>query len=186
MLNAGINASAVLLLEVAGASGSKQETWDSFVAARAELSSRMELATCNGCDGCGLRCMSGFTVSEPEYDAVAAYLTILPAADVERVLGQEKVQPWPGAEDTGATVEFCRFRDMENGNCFVYPVRPTVCRLFGHTYWLPCPIGAITSIPEGGARLWDNYQKFEKRGWDEWASEKASRTTQESTVPPHG
>ena len=60
-------------------------TWERFLERRAALTARMEMETCNGCDGCGLRCMDGFTVSREEWDAVQEYLKTLPAAEVERV-----------------------------------------------------------------------------------------------------
>ncbi len=149
---------------------SPADAWAGFLARRDALTARMEMATCDGCDGCGLRCMDGFTITRPERDAVVAYLATQPIEEVRRVLGQNKVAPWPGTEGEtfGATVTFCRYRDMENGNCFVYPARPTVCRLFGHTDWLPCPIEAVTRIPTGGAALWGDYWTFEHRSWDEW------------------
>ena len=126
------------------------------------------MRTCDGCDGCGLRCMAGFTVTAEENAAARAYLAAQPESEVRRVLDQNKTVPWPGAEDTGATVTYCRFRDMENANCFLYPARPTVCRLFGHTHWLPCPIGAVKAVPEGGAALWNQYQEYDRRTWAEW------------------
>jgi hypothetical protein len=153
-------------------------SWARFVARRDDLVSRMQMAVCDGCDGCGLRCMDGFTVSGEEYEAVRTYLSTLPSEEVERVLSQEKTVPWPGAEDTGATVTYCRFRDMEQGNCFVYPARPTVCRLFGHTPWLPCPIEAVTEFPDGSAELWRDYRGFERltfSAWDGRLAEAAGR-----------
>ena len=164
-----------LLLPVAAAAAgpaalrrTPQEDWDAFVARRDALVARMEMSTCDGCDGCGQRCTSGFSVSEPEYQAVQTYLATLPPDEVARVLGQNKVAPWPGAEDTGATFTFCRYRDRDNNNCFVYPVRPTVCRLFGHTPWLPCPIGAVADVPDGSAALWNAYNGHERHTWEEW------------------
>jgi hypothetical protein len=142
--------------------------WERFLARRADLTARMEMATCNGCDGCGLRCTDGFTVTRAEYDAVQAYLATLAPAEVDRVRRQEKTVPWPGAEETGATVTYCRYRDMENGNCFIYPARPTICRLFGHTKWLPCPIGAVRSTPADAAQVWNDYRSFPRRTWSEW------------------
>jgi hypothetical protein len=50
------------------------------------------------CDGCGLRCMDGFTVTRDEYLAARAYLQTLPPDEVAHVLGQEKTVPWPGNE----------------------------------------------------------------------------------------
>ncbi len=142
--------------------------WAGFLVRRDGLIGRMAMETCNGCDGCGLRCMDGFTVTRAEYDAVQVYLASLPDEEVARIRAQEKTVPWPGAEDTGATVTFCPWRDSESGNCFVYPVRPTVCRLFGHTPWLPCPIEAVPFYPDGSPEVWSEYLRFDKRTWAEW------------------
>ena len=142
--------------------------WNAFVSRRDNLTAQMQMHTCNGCDGCGLRCLDGFGVSEAEWNGVREYLDTLPKEDVRRVLNQEKTIGWPGAEDSGATVTFCPFRDMETGNCFVYPARPTVCRLFGHTEWLPCPIEAVTKIPPGAPAVWNEYQTFSRKSLKEW------------------
>ena len=157
----------ILPLNGCGAETSEAR-WQAFVSRRDDLTARMQMQTCDGCDGCGLRCMDGFHVSEAEWEGIKAYLATLPPDEVARVVGQEKEKPWPGAEDTGATVTFCPFRDMDNGNCFVYPARPTVCRLFGHTHWLPCPIGAVTEFPAGAPAVWNEYQTFERRPLKQW------------------
>ncbi|GEM_PF-889126 len=145
--------------------------WKAFVARRDALVAQMEMGVCDGCDGCGLRCMDGFTVTREEWGAVRAYLAEQPKEEVRRVLSQEKTVPWPGAEDTGATVTFCRFRDLEKNNCFVYPARPTVCRLFGHTPWLPCPIEAVPRVPSGSPELWRDYGAFERKTFAAWQAE---------------
>jgi uncharacterized cysteine cluster protein YcgN (CxxCxxCC family) len=138
---------------------------------RAELESRMELSTCDGCDGCGLRCMDGVTVTKTEWDAITDYLATQPPEEVRRVARQNKIIPWPGAEDSGATVTYCRFRDLEKNNCSIYPARPTICRLLGHTHWLPCPIEVIQSYPVGGADIWNHYRQFERRTFHDWLQE---------------
>jgi hypothetical protein len=135
----------------------------------------MSMETCNGCDGCGLRCMDGFKVSRAEREAVEAYLAAQPPEEVRRIALQNKIVPWPGAEDTDITVTFCRYRDMENGRCSVYPARPTICRLFGHTPWLPCPIEAVPLVPEGSPELWHEYLQFERRTWDDWDAEERAK-----------
>lgn len=147
------------------------DAWGRFLERRADLVARMEMAVCDGCDGCGLRCMAGFTVTRQEWEAVRGYLATQPPAEVERVRAQPKTVPWPGAAEAGvpeATVTYCRFRDGERGNCSVYPARPTVCRLFGQTEWLPCPIGAVTRYPADAAAVWNEYRNFERRTWEEW------------------
>lgn len=152
-----------------------QTTWDTFVERRNGLTNRMQMHVCDGCDECGLRCMDGFTVSQHEWEAVQTYLASQPPEEVARVQTQVKTAPWPGAAESGvpeATVSYCPFRDMEKGNCSIYPVRPTVCRLFGHTSWLPCPIGAVTRYPEGAPELWGEYRTFERRTFVEWQARK--------------
>lgn len=142
--------------------------WTAFLQRRDALLERREMATCNGCDGCGQRCVDGFKVTREEYRAAQAYLATLPPGEVARVLSQNKSVPWPGAEDTGVTFTCCRYRDREKNNCFIYPARPTICRLFGHTTWLPCPIGLVPSISKGSEPLWNEYLHRERRTWDEW------------------
>ena len=151
------------------AAADPRETWAAFVARRDALVARMEMATCDGCDGCGQRCVAGFTVTREEYAAVRVYLASQPPAEVTRVLGQNKVAPWPGDDaGTGATFTFCRYRDRDHDNCFVYLARPTVCRLFGHTPWLPCPIEAVAYVPDGSPALWNDYRGHERRTWEDW------------------
>jgi hypothetical protein len=147
------------------------DAWESFRRRRDALVDRMEMRACDGCDGCGGRCTDGVTVTRQEWDAVRAFLDAAPEEEVARVLSQQKVVPWPGAdEEAGATVTLCRFRDTERNNCFVYPARPTICRLFGHTPWLPCPIGKVERVPDGSPALWGDYRTFERRTFAEWAA----------------
>ena len=147
---------------------SAHSDWERFLARRSDLTSRMALSVCNGCDQCGGRCVDGFTVTRAEREAANAYLDTLPEAEVARVLGQTKIIPWPGADDLDITVTACRYRDLENGRCLIYPVRPTVCRLFGHTSWLPCPIEAVPDVPTDAPELWSDYLAFERRTWNGW------------------
>lgn len=147
-----------------------RDRWHRFLEQRETLIATMNMSLCNGCDGCGGRCTAGIVISRAEYDAVQAYLATLPASEIERVLSQPKTVPWPGAEDTGATVQLCRYRDSEKNNCFIYPARPTVCRLMGHTNWLPCPIDAVPYYPEGSPAVWNDYRRFERKTWEEWES----------------
>lgn len=142
--------------------------WAEFVARRDNQVARMEMATCDGCDSCGLRCTDGFLVTRDEYDTVQEFLATVPAAETERIAAQNKTIPWPGGEESGATVTYCRYRDQENGRCSVYPARPTICRLFGHTPWLPCPIEAVQRIPDGSPELWGAYREFDRHTWAEW------------------
>lgn len=156
-----------------------EDSWQQFLRSRDALSQKMHLEVCNGCDGCGGRCTGGFGVTYQEWEAVRDYLKTLPAEEVERVtVHQNKTVPWPGAEDSGATVTLCKYRDIENNNCFVYPARPTICRLFGQTHWLPCPIDAVPSYPEDAPQVWNIYRGFYRRTFAEWEAWEAVELTQ--------
>jgi hypothetical protein len=153
----------------AAASGeTDRDRWHQFLRRRESLTASMRLDVCDGCDGCGIRCTAGIPVTRDEHDAVRSYLATLPPFEVARVLAQNKAVPWPGAEESGAVVELCRYRDTEHGNCFVYPARPTVCRLMGQTDWLPCPIGAVPEYPQDAPAVWNDYRRFERKTWEEW------------------
>ena len=154
----------------------KLSLWSDFEKNRENLTAKMEMETCNGCNRCRHRCLDGFTVTREEYDAAIRYLATLPDQPKRRILTQKKVLPWPGTEDDfsenstgeGVTFTHCRFHDTENGMCLIYPVRPTVCRLFGHTHWLPCPIEAVQNTPEGSPELWQEYRMFERHTYAQW------------------
>lgn len=162
-------------LDMAG-SASHEESWARFLARRQALEEQMELGVCDGCDGCGTRCTSGFQVTYPEWLAVKTFLAELPKAEAERLVSQTRTIPWPGAEETGATVTYCQFRDMEKNQCAIYPVRPTICRLFGQTSWLPCPIEAVTSYPVAAASFWNDYRTKKRKTWEEWQQEESALT----------
>lgn len=144
------------------------DLWDRYQEHLSDLTGQMQLGVCSGCDQCGIRCISGIRVSRAEWERIKESLAVQPSWEVNRVAGQEKTVPWPGAEDMDLTVTCCEFRDMERNCCSLYSARPTVCRLLGHTYWMPCPIGAITEIPEGADKLWEEYRTFERLTFDEW------------------
>lgn len=164
-------------LPLADASADAHARWSAFLRRRQELVGRMHLSVCDGCDGCGSRCADGFTVTRDEWDAARAYHAALPDAERARIDAQPRDVPWPGAEDLGVTYRRCRFRDVARGRCAIYPVRPTVCRLFGHTEWLPCPIGAVPSVPDDAPALWRDYRGFERRSWDGWEALETTAAT---------
>lgn len=160
-------------LESAGETSTSNEPpeetlWQTFLAQRTELTNSMELATCNGCDQCGTRCIDGFAVVREEFDAIQEYLRSQPVDEVARIAAQRKTLPWPGSQWNEATVTYCRYRDLEKGQCSVYPVRPTICRLFGQTHWLPCPIEAISHYPENAPDVWNAYRCLERHTFEEW------------------
>ncbi len=127
----------------------------------------MDQAVCNGCDGCGLRCAAGVQVTRSEMNTIRLYTDDLKnRVAVEKVLGQSK------EVDLGDDVKVfaCRYRDMENGRCAIYPVRPLICRLFGYVEWLPCPIEKVQQkVPLGEAlEIMAEISKQPRRTFEEW------------------
>ena len=147
------------------------DRWKAFLKQRVALEQTLQLSVCNGCDHCGERCTSGFGVTEGA--DVKDFLTQLPQEECERLSQQQRTLPWPGAEETGATVTYCQFRDMEKGHCSIYPVRPTICRLFGVVHWLPCPIEAVTHYPMEAVSVWNLYREEKRKTWEEWQEEES-------------
>lgn len=158
------------LLKMAEETHDAKESWERFLKRRQALEAQMQLEVCDGCDHCGTRCVAGFGVTEQEWEAAVAYLATQPAEERARIAAQEKTLPWPGAQELGieTKVTYCRFRDLERQQCSIYPARPTICRLFGQTSWLPCPIEAVTAYPESAATLWNDYRKQKRKTWEEW------------------
>jgi ferredoxin len=149
------------------------DRWKIFLKRRTALEKTLHLSACNGCDHCGERCTSGFGVTVEEWEAVKSYLTHLPQEERSQLSQQQRTLPWPGAEETGATVTYCQFRDMGRGRCSIYPVRPTICRLFGVVHWLPCPIEAVTHYPEDAVGVWNTYREEKRKTWEQWQEEES-------------
>lgn len=132
----------------------------------ASFAARIDQSPCNGCDACGARCTEGVPMLRPEFQRIRDYLAGPDAGYVRQVEQQEKQLPYPGTEDVFYTA--CRFRDAEQGRCAIYPVRPLVCRLFGHVEWLPCPIGKIPAPVPGALDAMRRYGEAEQRTYEEW------------------
>jgi len=77
-------------------------------------------------DGCG-DCCGVVPVTETEYRAVERYAKAHGITPLDQ-------------NDT------CPF--FQNGTCAVYDVRPTLCRLFGHTPGMTCPHGYNVNVPD--------------------------------------
>jgi len=144
------------------------DNWPEFTDKRDRFVARLPMAVCDGCDGCGQRCTSGFPVSLEEAVEAFAAFGRLPAAERRRVDSQPLQLPWPGDVDRIANFHRCRFRDAEFGRCSIYASRPTVCRLFGHVDWLPCPIEAVRPERDEARQLWREYRDRELRTFEEW------------------
>lgn len=131
----------------------------------------IDQSPCNGCDECGARCTAGVPMLEAEFQAIAAFVAGPEGADARRVEQLDKQVPYPGAEEFQYTA--CRFRDVEQARCSIYPVRPLVCRLFGHVEWLPCPIEKVSAVP-GGVAAMQRYGEAPQNTYEEWAASIAS------------
>lgn len=97
------------------------------------------LPACDGCTACAQRCIAGIQISEFEYTRIVEYLRAHDPQLVRRTLEEPKERPWAA----GVMVTACLFHDLRAARCLIAPVRPLVCRLFGHVPHLPCPRGVI-------------------------------------------
>lgn len=124
---------------------------------------------CNGCDECGARCTAGVPMLQAEFAAILDYVEGPDGGDARNVELQPKQLPYPGTQPSeGAFYTACRFRDVERGRCSIYPVRPLICRLFGHVEWLPCPIGKVPAVTPGGPEIMLEYRKAPQHTYEEW------------------
>lgn len=131
----------------------------------------IDQSPCHGCDGCGARCVSGFQISLIEFRRIQEFLATPQGATARGVESYPNVQPYPGDDTAGATFVACRFRDTERDNCAIYPVRPLICRLFGHVEWLPCPIERVERNDPGGVDAMRLYAGLTLRTYEEWLDE---------------
>ena len=125
-------------------------------------------AVCNGCDDCGGRCLDGWECTLEEFEAILTHVERSPAALA--VCAQPKAEEWGEGR-----LRLCWFRDRERGRCAVYPVRPLICRLFGHVEWLPCPTGAVVPAPGSGIPEVRRYARVARRTFAEWSQERDTR-----------
>ncbi len=129
----------------------------------------IDQSMCNGCDECGARCTTGVPMLRTEYAAIRAYVESPDGVDARAVERQDKQVPYPGVQDV--YYRACRFRDVEQGQCAIYPVRPLICRLFGHVEWLPCPIQKVPAPAPGGIVLIRRYSEAPRKTYEEWLLE---------------
>lgn len=137
-----------------------------------QFSDSIDQSICDGCDECGARCTAGVPMLETEFEAVLRFVTGPEGADARRIEQLDKQVPYPGAEEFSYTA--CRFRDVERGRCSVYPVRPLVCRLFGHVEWLPCPIEKVPQSAPGGIDVMRRYGTLPQKTYEEWLASRAT------------
>ncbi|MBM3495315.1 MAG: YkgJ family cysteine cluster protein [Armatimonadetes bacterium] len=111
------------------------------------LLAALDLTPCDGCDLCGLRCTDEPPMTEHEFELIRWTVKQMPRFD-----GTDVPLRWDGwAPGEGRHIATwgkpCRFRDTGAGRCTVYAVRPLVCRLMGHVWWLPCPADVVRVMP---------------------------------------
>jgi Fe-S-cluster containining protein len=128
----------------------------------------IDQSPCNGCDACGMRCVAGVPMLRPEYAAIEGFLASPEGKEARAVVLEDKQVPIAGAE--GFHYIACRFRNVALGRCSIYPVRPLVCRLFGHVEWLPCPIQKVAAVP-GGVETMQRYGDAIQHTYEEWQTE---------------
>jgi hypothetical protein len=133
------------------------------------LAAGIDQSPCNGCDECGARCVAGVPILRAEFVQIREYLASAEGGDARLAEQQDKELPYPGTEDVFYTA--CRFRDAERGRCSIYPVRPLVCRLFGHVEWLPCPIQRIPAPAAGGLQAMLRYGEAPLKTYEEWLTD---------------
>ena len=137
-----------------------------------QFAEQIDQSPCDGCYACGARCAAGVPMLRVEYEAIRAYLDSPAGEEARRVESQDKRVPYPGTDEAdGAYYTACRFRDIERGRCSVYPVRPLVCRLFGHVDWLPCPIEKVPSPVPGGVEIMRRYGDVPQQTYEEWLAD---------------
>lgn len=126
----------------------------------------IDQSMCDGCDQCGARCTAGVPLLHAEYAAIRAFRETPDGAEARLVEQADKQVPYPGTDDVFYTA--CRFRDVERGRCSIYPVRPLVCRLFGHVEWLPCPIQKVPGAAPGALEMMRRYGQAPQKSYEEW------------------
>jgi hypothetical protein len=105
-------------------------------------------------------------MNRSEFDRIVEHLRTQDSRRIARVLDQEKHIVW--FEDI--MTEACLFYDIPRRQCVIYPVRPLICRLFGHVEWLPCPLGKPVPRIRDGLRIVQEYAQERRATFQEWCS----------------
>ncbi len=134
-----------------------------------QVTPKLNLEPCGGCNQCSLRCANDVPFSQNEWAHVVQYLTNLNETERELV---RRVEIQDKTVDLGDSVqvEMCRFFNMQNDHCMIYPVRPLMCRFMGHVEWMPCPINLVQrTIPTSEAlQVMEAYAREDRRESSGW------------------
>lgn len=79
------------------------------------------------CEKCHADCCGPVPLSASKLKAIEDYLHSMPQEDYE-ALASQKRDPLD-----------CAFLDKRDHRCGIYPVRPSICRIYGTTEGLKCP-----------------------------------------------
>lgn len=159
-----------------------------FIELKQKCESQMCLEICSGCDACGLRCAQGVPASKEEWTVLQTHLRQLSDSERAGIAWVEQQDKGMDLGD-GVSVQMCRYRDMENGRCVVYPARPLVCRLLGHVEWMPCPIDKVPkriATPDALdlMRAYALQQRRTFEEWEDWGTSSTDLACNETPAPP--
>ena len=96
-----------------------------------------------------------------EFLRIVSYIRDHPDKTAKLLAQDKNIPDWP-------VTQYCQFRDTEQNRCGIYPVRPVICRLFGHTEWLPCPLDLVPLKGQDAMAAYQRYAQDDLRTFDEW------------------
>lgn len=102
--------------------------------------------------------------------AECCYLVPVFRGELERIL--RVVRSWSAAEVKRLSRQrrpfgMCPFVDAERWRCSVYEHRPTLCRLYGYTPGLECPLcpSAVSQMAKQEAHAWARLAEAQHGEW---------------------
>ncbi len=149
----------------------------------------LDLDVCHLCDACGNRCTLDVPMTEAEFEAIEDFLDLRTAS--RREAKGERHEARGHGQDRADMEEVwgpaCRFRDQHEGLCLIYPVRPLICRLMGHVWWLPCPIDRVphSAADSTLSAALDDYCRLERIPYEDRAQRRGYRETPGSSPRSH-
>ncbi|WP_422445997.1 YkgJ family cysteine cluster protein [Thermoanaerobacterium sp. DL9XJH110] len=97
------------------------------------------------CHNCG-ECCGPVMATEKEIEKIRKYVRDMPKEYKEKLKNQEKA------------ILTCPYRDIENKRCAIYPVRPTICRMFGVVKGMQCIYGNTAELD--GSQFLDRTKEY--------------------------